>query len=83
MKSRDEIFNILVTILVDEFELERDSITSDVNLYSDLDLDSIDAVDLVVKLQNIFGKKIGPEIFKKVRTISDVIDAIEKLLKDS
>lgn len=50
------------------------------SLYDELDLDSIDAVDLVVKLRETTGKKIDPEAFKQVRTISDVVDEMEKLL---
>jgi acyl carrier protein len=49
-------------------------------LYEDLDLDSIDAVDLVVKLRAITGKKIDPEAFKKVRTVEDVVIEVEKLV---
>jgi len=81
MKSREDIFNKLVGILVEEFEIDRESITLSSNLYTELDLDSIDTVDLVIKLQEIIGKKIEPETFKSVRTIDDVIDAIEILIK--
>jgi len=81
MKSREDIFNKLTGILVDEFEIDRESITLSSNLYTELDLDSIDTVDLVIKLQEIIGKKIEPETFKSVRTINDVIDAIEVLIK--
>ena len=49
-------------------------------MYTDLDLDSIDTVDLVINLQEIIGKKIDPETFKSVRTIDSVVDAIEELV---
>jgi acyl carrier protein len=45
-----------------------------------LDLDSIDAVDLVVQLQNITGEKIRPEEFKQVRTVADVVQAVDALI---
>lgn len=48
--------------------------------YQDLDLDSIDAVDLVVKLREITGKKIEPDAFKQVRTVQDVVNEVEKLV---
>jgi len=80
MKSRDEIYNTLVEILVDDFEIEVDDISLEVNLYQDLDLDSIDAVDLVVKLREITGKKIDPEAFKLVRTVEHVVNEVEKLI---
>ncbi len=80
MKNREEILAKLTEILIDLFELEESQITLDANLYEDLDIDSIDAVDLVVELKKITGKKIKPEDFKTVRTVKDTIDAVEELL---
>ena len=64
-----------------EFEIDAEDISLEANLYEDLDLDSIDAVDLVVKLREITGKKIEPDAFKQVRTVQDVVSEIEKLVK--
>lgn len=80
MKSGEQIFAMLSDILQEYFEIEPDDITCTASLYEDLDLDSIDAVDLVVKLREQTGKKIEPDDFKQVRTVQDVIDAIEKLM---
>ena len=52
------------------------------HLIDDLDLDSIDTVDLVVKLQDLTGRRVKPDEFKAVRTVRDVVDAIEKLLAE-
>ncbi|MEZ9594215.1 acyl carrier protein [Shewanella sp. 10N.261.52.F9] len=82
MQSREQILEMLTQILVDEFEIDADDITLEASLYEDLDLDSIDAVDLVIKLQQMTGKKIKPEEFKAVRTVDDVVSAIEGLVKD-
>lgn len=57
MQNREQILAMLTTILVDEFEIEAEAITPEANLYEELDLDSIDAVDLVIKLQQLTGKK--------------------------
>ncbi|GAA0786537.1 MULTISPECIES: acyl carrier protein [Pseudomonadati] len=81
MQSREQIYDMLCGILVDEFEIDREDINLDASLYQDLDLDSIDAVDLVIKLQQLTGKKIQPEEFKAVRSVSDVVDAIDGLMK--
>lgn len=81
MRDRQEIYNKVVEILAEEFELDSGTISLDVNLYQDLGLDSIDAVDLIVKIQELVGKKVDPETFKKVRTVEDVVNAIEKLLE--
>ncbi len=80
MKNGDQIFAMLSDILQEYFEIEPEDITRTASLYEDLDLDSIDAVDLVVKLREQTGKKIEPDDFKQVRTVQDVIDAIEKLM---
>lgn len=81
MQNREQILEMLSGILVEEFEIEATDITLEASLYEDLDLDSIDAVDLVIKLQQLTGKKIQPEAFKTVRTVNDVVNAIEGLIK--
>lgn len=79
--TREEIINKLKEILVDDFEISEDLISLEANLFDDLELDSIDAVDLAVKLQFFTDKKIAPEDFKQIRTINDVVNAIQELLK--
>jgi acyl carrier protein len=78
--TNEQLFTMLSTILEDDFEVDADDITLEANLYEELDLDSIDAVDLVVKLREKTGKKIEPDDFKQVRTVEDIIIAIKKLL---
>ncbi len=80
MQSREQILEMLTNILVEEFEIDAGDISLEASLYEELDLDSIDAVDLVIKLQQITGKKIQPEEFKAVRTVEDIVNAIEKLV---
>ena len=79
--SREEIYNKLAEILTEEFEISQDLVKPEANLFEDLELDSIDAVDLAVKLQFFTDKKISPENFKQIRTVDDVVNAIEELLK--
>lgn len=62
--------------LVNMFEVSPEMITRDARLFEDLDLDSIDAVDLIVKLQDLTGRKFKPEEFKSVRTVGDLIDHV-------
>jgi len=80
IKSREEILSYLRQILVELFELKPEQIVPEANLYTDLDIDSIDAVDLILKLKELTGRKIQPQTFKNVRTVGDVIDAVEALL---
>ncbi|HEV2110168.1 MAG TPA: acyl carrier protein [Gammaproteobacteria bacterium] len=76
------VFDTLKSTLVEQFELDPAKITPDARLYEDLDLDSIDAVDLIIKLQELTGRKVSPEEFKGVRTVGDVQRVIEKLLSE-
>lgn len=77
--TRDEIFTTLSGYLQELFEVPPEKITLEAKLFEELDLDSIDAVDLVVRLQDLTGKKISPEQFKTVRTVSDVVDRVHDL----
>ena len=66
-------------ILVDQFDVDEAAVSLDANLYEELEIDSIDAVDLLVQLKELTGKKIPPDVFKDVRTIRDVLDALTAL----
>lgn len=79
--SRDEILAQLKRELCTLFELKDAQITLEARLNDDLDLDSIDAVDLAVRLQELTKKRIRPEQFKAVRTVKDVVDAVEEMLR--
>jgi acyl carrier protein len=77
--TRDEIYALIVDGLHTTFQLDPAKITIDANLYSDLDIDSIDAVDLAVKLQRATGVRITPEVFKSVHTVRDLVEAVARL----
>ncbi|WP_340115553.1 acyl carrier protein [Pelagibius sp. 7325] len=79
--SRESILAELQRILVEQFELDHQAITPDAHLYQDLDIDSIDAVDLMVELKELTGRKLDPETFKQVRTVGDVVEALYDLLR--
>ncbi len=78
--QKQEIYQQISELLVKLFEINESDIKPEARLYDDLDLDSIDAVDLVVHLQRVTGTKIKPEMFKSVRTVQDIVDAIDELL---
>lgn len=78
--EKQEIFDRLSVILQESFDIDAGTITPESRLYEDLDIDSIDAVDLIVKLKPLAGKRLQPEVFKTVRTLQDVVDALHKLL---
>ena len=80
--TKTELFDRIVSILHDSFEIEPAPITPDARLYDDLDIDSIDAVDLIVQLKPLLGSSLKPEAFKAVRTVQDIVDVLHGLLRD-
>ena len=80
--SKEEILNKICEILEQEFEINKSMLKPDANLFADLDLDSIDAVDLAVRLQQFTNKRISPEEFKEIRTLNDVVEVIYKLITE-
>ncbi|MBS0879057.1 acyl carrier protein [Pantoea sp. JGM49] len=82
MMNKDEIYQEVASLLTSLFEIDANDIRPDARLYEDLELDSIDAVDMVVHLQKRTGRKIKPEAFRAVRTVQDVVDAVDQLMRD-
>ncbi|MCO7216666.1 MULTISPECIES: acyl carrier protein [unclassified Halomonas] len=80
--SREQILTHVQRTLVELFEVSPAEVTLEARLYEDLDIDSIDAVDLVVELKQFTGRRIDPEAFKSVRSIDDVVNAVDQLMRD-
>lgn len=80
--NREQIQAWVVDLLAEMFELDKSALSAESNLYADLDIDSIDAVDLAVKLKQLTGKRLQPEVFKTIRTIGDVVNALEALVEE-
>jgi acyl carrier protein len=76
----EQILDRLKAILADSFEISPERVVPEAKLFEELDLDSIDAVDLAIKLQEMTGKRIKPEDFKTVRTVGDVLGTVKQLL---
>ena len=81
MLAREEILSRLKTYLETMFEVSRENVTLDARLFEDLDLDSIDAVDLIVELQELTGRKFNPQEFKTVRTVGDLLDRVHDIVQ--
>ena len=75
-----EIAKTIKDILAADFDVDPEAIKPETNLFTDLDLDSIDAVDLVVRLQQETGKKVDPKSFRQIRTLRDVTTAVVQLV---
>ncbi len=78
--SDEEILGRLRDILRDTFEIDPARVVPSAQLYTELELDSIDAVDLAIQVQEMTGMRIKPEDFKSVRTVGDVVATVHALL---
>lgn len=81
--DKQAIFEKLKAALIEDFEMDDAKVTPEARLYEDLELDSIDAVDLIVKLKSFLPTNIDPEVFKTVRTVQDVVNAIYNLIQNA
>jgi acyl carrier protein len=79
MKNKEDIFNQIRDELVNLFDLDISEIQPEVKIFEDLGLDSIDAVNLVVRIQEITGKRIQPAEFREIQTIQDAVELAHKL----
>ena len=80
-QTPDQIFAHLKAALVELFEIDAVKVRPAALLREDLDLDSIDAVDLMLKLKALTGKSLSPETFKQVKTVQDVVTALQAALQ--
>jgi acyl carrier protein len=78
-----EIVTRVNQTLHDGFEIPFEQLTPDATLFEQLKLDSLDAVDLLVHLEEKMGLKVEGEVFKNVRTLGDVYTMVEGLHRDS
>ena len=83
MHDKDAILGELRATLVELFELDPARITPAARLYDDLEIDSIDAIDLMDRLRRQTGRKIDSERFRSVRTVSDLVDTIHQLVNET
>jgi len=79
--TKETILQKMQDILVSEFEIEPGAVTLEAKLYNDLELDSIDAVDLLVKMKEFIPGRIDPELFKKAVTVADVVEILYPMVQ--
>ncbi len=79
--DRTEIFSLIKEYFIEEFEIPEEDIKPEAELFTDLELDSIDALDMVSMLESKYEFEVDEEEVKKIRTIQDVIDFILKNIK--
>jgi acyl carrier protein len=78
--SKQEILAQVRSAMVELFELPPAAIRLEAHLIDDLDLDSIDAIDMAARLQQLTGRRVPEEALKSLRTIADVVDLVHEQL---
>jgi acyl carrier protein len=81
--DRDATYALIVRLLAELFEIAPEKISLESNLYEDLDIDSIDAVDLAAEFRKQTGRQLTPDEFKRIRTVGDIVDAACASAKDT
>lgn len=74
--TKNEIYDRVSQILIEQFEVDPAAIRPDARLHEDLDIDSIDAVNLIIELKSFTVKKLALDSFSNVRTLNDVVEAV-------
>jgi acyl carrier protein len=82
VQTRQEILEQFRAVLVELFAIDPARVTLETHLYTDLEIDSIDTIDLILKVKEITGRKIQPEQFRHVRTVGHAVDAIYALMAE-
>ncbi len=79
--QRSEIVKQINATLAENFELKMEQLTPEANLFTDLKLDSLDAIDMLVHLEEKIGKKLDVEKLKESRTLNDIYNIVEEVVK--
>jgi acyl carrier protein len=74
--NREAAYDLIKKLLVELFEIAPEKVVPEANLYQDLDIDSIDAIDLAVEYKKRTGRQLTPEEFKKIRTVDDIVGIV-------
>lgn len=81
--TRDEVFGQIRAMMVEMFELEESDVTMEAKVFEDLDLDSIDAIDLVARLQQLTGRRVEEDKLREVRTVEDIVGLVTAQLEQA
>ena len=79
MLSKKEILERLRVVMVDLFEMDEALILPSAKLNEDLDLDSIDAIDLALRLESVTGTRLSSDEFSSIHTVNDIVEFVHRL----
>ncbi|MCQ2554899.1 MAG: acyl carrier protein [Clostridia bacterium] len=72
------VFEKIKDIIVEQLQVDADEITMDTNLMKDLSADSLDAVEIIMAIEDEFGIEIPDEVAEGIQTVNDLVEFVEK-----
>ena len=78
--TKEEVFNILKEALIELFEIPEEKITLEAKIYEDLEIDSIDAIDMIDYVKKKTGYRMEAADFKEIRTLGDIVNVVSTKL---
>jgi acyl carrier protein len=76
------VFNVVKEIIVDVLDVPADQITMESSLADDLEADSLDVVEMLMQLEDKYGFQIPEEVAENLKTVKDIVEYLEKSLKE-
>lgn len=81
--SKEQIYERIREILIESFELDADEIRLDAHLIDDLDLDSIDAIDLAVGLEQEIDLQVDEKELRAIRQVGDIVNLVHARMSEA
>lgn len=78
--NEEKILVELKKVLMDEFEVDEEKITPNASFYEDLELDSLDAIDLIVTMNNVYNIDVDNKSMEEILTIQQLIDTVKRYI---
>ncbi|AOA01857.1 MULTISPECIES: acyl carrier protein [Carnobacterium] len=75
--SQNETFDKVAKIIVERFGVDEDKVTTELTFKDDLGADSLDIVELVMELEDVFGTEISDEDAEQITTVGDAVKYID------
>jgi acyl carrier protein len=76
--SKQQIFDMISRIMVDRFDFDESEIVANARIVEDLDLDSIDTLDLAIQLEEETGVNLEEDVLKSIRSLEDIVDILHR-----
>ena len=80
--ATDDVLHAIQAAMKDLFDLDPARVQPSARLKEDLALDSVDALDLVARMEEVTGQGLPEVSLRKIRTVADVMAAVQAVMKD-